>query len=79
MLKICTRCNFRRGAPCYNGLNMRQGVGGQFNPLEFYEAHQEDMDTLGIQLVQKPAEKVRYQRTFGINTLTVLFDRGGSV
>lgn len=59
------------------GLRIR-GAGKQFNPLEFYEAHKdEDImgDTLGIQLVLKLAEDVRYQRTFGVNTLTVLFDR----
>lgn len=60
------------------GMRIRN-AGRQFNPLAFYEAHQEDMDTLGIRLVQKLAEEVRYQRTFGVNTLTVLFDKGGTL
>lgn len=59
------------------GLRIR-GAGKQFNPLEYYEAHKEEDimgDTLGIQLVLKLAVDVRYQRTFGVNTLTVLFDK----
>ena len=60
------------------GLRIRN-AGRQFNPLEYYEAHRDDMDTLGIQLVLKLAEDVRYQRTFGVNTLTVLFDREGGL
>ena len=59
------------------GLRIRNG-GRQFNPLEYYEAHKDEDafgDTLGIQLVLKLAEEVRYQRTFGVNTLTVLFDK----
>lgn len=60
------------------GLRIRS-AGRQFNPLEYYAAHREDMDVLGIQLVLKLAEEVRYQRTFGVNTLTVLFDKGGTI
>ena len=59
------------------GLRIRNG-GRQFNILKFYEAHKDEDalgDALGIQLVLKLAVDVRYQRTFGVNTLTVLFDR----
>lgn len=59
------------------GLRIRNG-GRQFNILEFYEAHREEDalgDALGIQLVLKLAVDIRYQRTFGVNTLTVLFDK----
>lgn len=59
------------------GLRIRN-AGRQFNPLEYYEAHREEDamgDALGIQMVLRLAEEVRYQRTFGVNTLTVLFDR----
>lgn len=59
------------------GLRIRNG-GRQFNILEFYEAHREEDalgDALGIQLVLKLAVDVRYQRTFGVNTLTILFDK----
>ena len=59
------------------GLRIRNG-GRQFNLLEFYEAHREEDalgDTLGIQLLLKLAVEVRYQRTFGVNTLTIFFDR----
>ncbi len=59
------------------GLRIRN-AGRQFNPLEYYETHREEdafEDTLGIQMVLKLAQEVRYQRTFGVNTLTVLFDK----
>lgn len=56
------------------GLRIRN-AGKPFNPLEYYEAHEEDMDVLGIQLVLKLAEEVRYQRTFGVNTLTIFFEK----
>jgi len=59
------------------GLRIRN-AGRQFNPLDFYEAHKDEDslgDALGIQLVLKLAQEVLYQRTFGVNTLTVLFDK----
>ena len=59
------------------GLRIRN-AGRQFNPLEYYEAHREEdafEDTLGIQMVLKLAQEVRYQRTFGVNTLTVFFEK----
>lgn len=59
------------------GLRIRN-AGKQFNPLDYYETHREEDamgDSLGIQMVLRMAEDVRYQRTFGVDTLTVLFDK----
>lgn len=59
------------------GLRIRSG-GRPFNPLAYFEEHQDDPefeDTLGIQLISKLAEVVRYQRIFGVNTLAILFEK----
>ena len=59
------------------GLRIRN-AGQPFNPIRFYETHmldEEFEDTMGIQMILKLAEEVRYQRTFGANTLTVLIDK----
>ncbi len=55
------------------GVRIRN-AGEQFNPLAYYEEHKDtDMlgDTLGIVLIQNMAKTVKYQRTFGVNTLTI--------
>lgn len=60
------------------GLRIRSG-GRPFNPLHYFEEHRDDPefeDTLGIQLVSRLAEEVRYQRVFGVNTLVILFEKG---
>lgn len=59
------------------GLRIRNS-GRQFNPVRFYEEHkleEEFEDTIGIKMILNLAAEVRYQRTFGTNTLTVLFDK----
>ena len=56
------------------GLRIR-GAGRPFNPLAYYESHPEldEMgEALGIRMILKLAADVRYQRTFGVNTLTIL-------
>lgn len=57
------------------GLRIRN-AGRQFNPVAYYESRQgndEVGEALGVRMILKLAEEVRYQRTFGVNTLTILF------
>ena len=56
------------------GLRIRN-AGKQFNPIDYYQAHQaadEMGEALGIRMILKLAQSVCYQRTFGVNTLTIL-------
>ncbi|WP_303790277.1 MATE family efflux transporter [Anaerotruncus colihominis] len=56
------------------GLRIRN-AGKQFNPIDYYQAHQaadEMGEALGIRMILKLAKSVCYQRTFGVNTLTIL-------
>ncbi|RKJ81934.1 hypothetical protein D7X33_03110 [Butyricicoccus sp. 1XD8-22] len=55
------------------GIRIRN-AGKTFNPLEYYK-EQRDKDafgeTLGLRMIEAMAKKVIYQRTFGVNTLTI--------
>lgn len=58
------------------GLRIRN-AGKQFNPIAYYETQQDDImgETLGIRMILKIAQSVKYQRTFGVNTLTIWINR----
>lgn len=58
------------------GLRIRN-AGKQFNPIAYYESQKEDLmgETLGIRMILKIAQSVKYQRTFGVNTLTIWINK----
>lgn len=52
-----------------------RNAGKQFNPIAYFEKHPDPDgmgEALGIRMILSLAEDVRYQRTFGVNTLTIL-------
>ncbi len=53
------------------GLRIRNG-GKQFNILDYAEEHADDMDSLGITMIQKLSDVVEYSNTFGANNLLVI-------
>ncbi|MCE5285610.1 MAG: hypothetical protein LLG02_07165 [Pelosinus sp.] len=57
-------------------LRIRNG-GPCFNPIAYYEKHKakgliNEGDSLGIEMIVKAAESVKYKSTFGVNNLTVI-------
>ncbi len=60
------------------GVRIRN-AGAPFNPVAYYEEHQDEDEmgeTLGIRMILKMAKDVKYQHTFGVNTLTILIISG---
>lgn len=55
------------------GIRIRN-AGRIFNPLEYYKDNADSDafgETLGLRMIDSMAKKVTYQRTFGVNTLTI--------
>ena len=53
------------------GLRIRNG-GKQFNIIEYAEQNADDMDCMGIGMIQKLSDVVEYRNTFGANNLLVI-------
>lgn len=54
------------------GIRFRYG-GLQFNPIEYAKGDDDSLgETLGIKMIVNMAKKVRYQSTFGVNSLIIL-------
>jgi len=49
-----------------------RSAGKPFNPVEYHECNEDDLDSLGIDMILKIADNVHYSATFGVNNITVI-------
>jgi Na+-driven multidrug efflux pump len=50
-------------------------IGKKFNPLEYAQNYEDDMDVMGIKMVLKFSISLDYQETFGVNNTTIVLEK----